>query len=47
MPPAPALFSTTIVQPVDSDSCFATWRETMSVPPPGGKGTISRIGLLG
>src|SRR5437016_1998781 len=47
MPPAPALFSMTTVQPVDFASSCATSRETASVPPPGGNGTIRRIGRDG
>ena len=47
MPPAPALFSTTMVHPVDFCSSCATSRETESVPPPGGNGTISRMGFDG
>ena len=47
VPPAPALFSTTTVHPVDFASSVATSRDEMSVPPPGGNGTIRRIGLVG
>ena len=47
MPPAPALFSTTTVQPVCFASSVATRRDTTSVPPPGGNGTMSRIGFDG
>jgi hypothetical protein len=41
------LFSTTIVAPIASPSFCATKRATVSVPAPGGKGTISRMGFAG
>src|SRR5690606_4410178 len=39
-PPAPGLFSTTMVQPVCCDILSASMRVRVSVPPPGGKGEI-------
>ena len=45
--PAPGTFSTTTGWPRISESFCATGRENESVGPPGGKGTIQRIGLLG
>jgi hypothetical protein len=47
MPPPPALFSTTTVWPSTAPSFSASVRATMSVVPPGAKGTTSRTGLLG
>ncbi|KAF5269100.1 hypothetical protein FQA39_LY18918 [Lamprigera yunnana] len=46
VPPAPARLSATTVQWFCSVSFCAMMRERMSVPPPGGKGTIIRTGLL-
>src|SRR5215467_12399117 len=45
LPPAPGLFSTTTTHFTLSVSFIATAREKMSVPPPGGNGTIKRIAL--
>ncbi len=47
VPPAPARLSGTTVQCSVSVSLVATRRERMSVPPPGGKGTMRRTGLAG
>src|SRR5690349_11580501 len=47
LPPAPGLLSTTTVHLFMSVSLLATWRARMSVPPAGGKGTTSLIGLVG
>src|SRR6185436_9962765 len=47
LPPAPGLLSTTTVHLFISVSFCATTRDMMSVPPAGGNGTISLIGLLG
>src|SRR5687767_2119429 len=47
VPPAPPRFSMTIDWPSRSPSFCATMRATMSVEPPGGKGTIRRIGFAG
>src|SRR5258708_7851482 len=47
MPAAPGRFSITIGWPSASPSAGATVRAVMSTLPPGTKGTISRIGLLG
>src|SRR6266550_1656196 len=44
---APGLFSTTMVQPVCSCTFCRTIRVALSVMPPGGYGTIHRIGLAG
>ena len=44
LPPAPALFSTTKFQWVSRASLSARLRETVSVPPPGVKGTTKRMG---
>ena len=46
-PPPPALFSTSTCWPSSLLRPGATMRATMSVVPPGAKGTIRRIGLLG
>src|SRR6478672_12266104 len=46
-PPPPALFSTTTGWPSALASGSAMTRATMSVVPPGAKGTTSLIGLLG
>jgi hypothetical protein len=46
-PPPPALFSTTTCCPRLAPMAGATMRATMSVVPPGAKGTISRTGLVG
>jgi hypothetical protein len=46
-PPPPALFSTTTVCPSAAPIFSLTMRATMSVVPPGAKGTIRRTGLLG
>jgi hypothetical protein len=47
LPPAPGLFSMTKVHFALSETLFASVRAEMSVPPPGGKGTMSLIGLAG
>ena len=47
LPPAPGRLSTTTLWPQASVRCFATSRARMSVAPPGGNGTTSRIGLVG
>src|SRR5689334_17824804 len=47
LPPAPPRLSTTTCHPTDSLSLFAINRERMSVPPPGGNGTIILIGRDG
>src|SRR5260221_12713386 len=47
MPAAPGRFSITIGWPSASPSAGATVRAVISTLPPGTKGTISRIGLLG
>src|SRR5512145_2030310 len=47
VPPAPALFSTITGCPSSTERPCATARATPSVPPPGGKGTISLIGWVG
>src|SRR5882672_9003348 len=47
VPPAPSLFSTTMVWPSDLLIEIATVRATTSVGPPAAKGTISVIGLVG
>jgi hypothetical protein len=47
LPPAPGLLSTTTVQPSVWLSLSATMRAMMSVPPAGGNGTMSLIGLAG
>src|SRR3954471_24244945 len=44
---APGRLSITIGWPRYSDNFAVKARETRSVPPPGGYGTIQRIGLLG
>jgi hypothetical protein len=46
-PPAPGLFSITTACFSSRDSASATGRATVSATPPGGKGTISVIGLSG
>ena len=46
-PPAPPLFSTITDCFMDSPNICAKGLATISVGPPGGKGTISLIGLLG
>jgi hypothetical protein len=46
-PPAPPRLSTTSGLPRRSPSCWPITRATMSLLPPGGNGTISRIGRLG
>jgi len=45
--PAPGLFSMTMDWPRNSPSGSAMMRETMSVPPPGPKPTMTRMGLVG
>src|SRR6266851_1431040 len=45
--PAPGLFSMMIGWPSRGDSFSPSARATMSTPPPGGKGTMKRIGLAG
>jgi len=47
VPVAPATFSTTTVPCSTVESRAATMRPTTSVPPPGGNGTTSRMGLAG
>src|SRR5262245_10712175 len=47
LPPAPPRFSTTLGWPVRSASLEDTMRVTMSAGPPGGNGTIQRIGFDG
>src|SRR5262245_53492647 len=47
VPPAPPRFSTTSGWPSGFSSFCARMRATMSVDPPGGKGTMTRIGLAG
>src|ERR1700674_264247 len=47
VPPAPARFSTTNGWPNSCESACAKGRATISVVPPGAKGTISVTGLLG
>src|SRR5438067_12134248 len=47
LPPAPARFSTMNGWPRISAIFGVTVRATMSVPPPGGNGTTTRIGLDG
>jgi len=46
-PPEPGLLSITMVQPSEVATLFATSRAMMSVPPPGGNGTMSLIGRAG
>src|SRR5687768_217319 len=46
-PLAPPRLSTTTGWPQPSESFCATVREMMSVPPPGGNGTMRRTGRLG
>src|SRR5688572_4070758 len=47
VPLAPARFSTTTACPQISPRRGAMRRATMSVPPPGGKATMTRTGLVG
>jgi len=47
LPPAPARFSMTKGCPRISAIFGVTVRATMSVPPPGGNGTMTRIGFDG
>src|SRR3569623_409888 len=47
MVPAPGLFSTTTGLPICTESCCATMREMMSVPPPGGCGTMMVMARAG
>src|SRR5262245_11629805 len=47
MLPAPALFSTKNGWPSALDKCCASTRARMSVPPPGGEGTITLTGRIG
>src|SRR6187549_2361645 len=47
VPPAPPRLSITTCWPRISESFAASGRATVSVPPPGGNGTIILIGLLG
>jgi hypothetical protein len=47
MLPAPGLFSTTNCRPICFDSASAVMRAMVSVPPPGGDGTIMRTGFVG
>ncbi|MOA18094.1 hypothetical protein D3C78_1383820 [compost metagenome] len=47
LPPAPGRLSMTTVQLFLSANSWATVRAMKSVPPPGGKGTTRRMGLLG
>src|SRR5262249_21108144 len=46
-PAAPARFSTTTVAPSARGRCWPTRRAATSTGPPGGKGTMSLIGLEG
>src|SRR5215510_9211748 len=46
-PPAPLRLSITIGWPSVALACWATSRASMSIEPPGVKGTTSVIGLLG
>src|SRR5262249_3427249 len=46
-PPAPARLSTITCLPRRSPKAVATTRPVTSLPPPGGKGMIIRIGLVG
>src|SRR5690606_24850352 len=45
--PAPALFSMMMGWPSWRDTPSSTLRATMSVPPPGGNGTTTRMGWSG
>jgi hypothetical protein len=47
MLPAPGLFSTTKGWPNALEKCCASTRARMSVPPPGGEGTITFTGRAG
>jgi len=47
VPPAPPRLSITTCCPSFSPSRWPTTRAMMSVEPPGGKATISRIGFVG
>ncbi|MNY48192.1 hypothetical protein D3C86_1835040 [compost metagenome] len=47
LPAAPGRFSTTTVHWLSTVNFSAIRREVASVPPPGGKGTISLMGLAG
>src|SRR5574341_668411 len=47
MPPAPGRLSTTIDCPSAGTTCSAIERATVSLPPSGGNGTMSRIGFAG
>ena len=47
LPPAPGRLSTTTAYPSCSVSFWLTSRATILEPPPGGKGSMSRIGLSG
>ena len=47
LPPAPGRLSTTTDCPQRSFSFCPTMRASTSVPPPGAKGAISRIGFIG
>src|SRR3954453_12527007 len=47
VPPAPGLFSTTTGTPSASWSCCMASRPVESVPPPGGRATMQRMGRLG
>ncbi len=46
-PPAPGLFSITTDWPSASPSTCVIWRASVSVAPPGGNATTSRIGRSG
>src|SRR5947209_9502187 len=47
VPPAPGLLSTTIGWPSASERYCMASRPVESVPPPGGRATMQRIGRLG
>ena len=47
MPPAPDRLSTTTCWPHAAESFCAMVRANKSVPPPGGKGAMTRIGRTG
>jgi hypothetical protein len=47
VPPAPPRFSITNCWPSICESLAVSGRATVSVPPPGGNGTITLTGLLG
>jgi hypothetical protein len=47
LPAAPPRLSMTTCWPSASPSLGLTMRDSTSAPPPGGHGTMKRIGLLG